>query len=81
VIAEITLPTGAALVSGDVRDNMGELEGRAYKPTLMSFWTDPCPTADRAVTEWVVKGKVGDEVNITARHDKAGVSRGTVILK
>jgi murein tripeptide amidase MpaA len=81
VIAEITLPTGAALVSGDVRDNMGELEGRAYKPTLMSFWTDPCPTADRAVTEWVVAAKVGEKVAITVRHDKAGVSRGTVILK
>jgi murein tripeptide amidase MpaA len=81
VIAELTLPAGAELVNGKVRGNMGELEGRAYKHTLMSFWTDTTPTADRAITEWMVKGKVGDEVNITARHDKAGAIHTKVVLK
>ncbi|MCA3059867.1 MAG: carboxypeptidase, partial [Rhodocyclaceae bacterium] len=69
------------LVNGKVRDNMGELEGRAYKHTLMSFWTDTTPTADRALMEWMVKGKAGDEVNITARHDKAGAIHTNVVLK
>ncbi len=57
VIAEITMPAGkrASLVSGKSRVMMGELEGRAYKHTLMSFWTDTAPTADRSVCEWVVK--------------------------
>jgi len=81
VIAEISLPAGVELVNGKVRDNMGELEGRAYKHTLMSFWTDTTPTADRALTEWMVKGRAGDEVNITARHDKAGAIHTKVVLK
>ncbi len=81
VIAEISLPNGASLVSGELRESVGELEGRAYKHTLMSFWTDTTPTADRAVAEWVVAGKAGDEISMTVRHDKAGTARGKVILK
>ncbi len=79
VIAEISLPETAVLVSGLSREMMGELEGRAYKHTLMSFWTDTSPTADRAVTKWVVKGR--GTVDIVARHDKAGVVRQQVVLK
>ena len=81
VIVEITLPKDGALVSGKARDNMGELEGRAYKHTLMSFWTDTTPTADRAVVEWVVRGKSGDEVCVLARHEKAGAARSKVVLQ
>lgn len=78
VVAEITLPDGALFVSGKSREMLGELEGRAYKHTLMSFWTDTSPTADRATCEWVIKGK--GEVSITARHDKAGCARKSVTL-
>jgi murein tripeptide amidase MpaA len=81
VITEITLPGGVELVNGKLRDNLGELEGRAYKHTLMSFWTDTAPTADRAITEWMVKGKAGEEVKLTVRHDKAGAIHTTVVLK
>ncbi len=81
VIAEITLPAGAALVDGKPRIPMGELEGRAYKHTLMSFWTDTTPTADRAIASWMVKGTAGDEVKITARHEKAGAVHTTVVLE
>jgi hypothetical protein len=69
------------MVSGKPRDSMGELEGRAYKHTLMSFWTDTTPTADRAVTEWVINAKAGDEIGVTVKHDKAGATRGKVVLK
>ncbi len=79
VIAEISLPDSAVLVSGLSREMLGELEGRAYKHTLMSFWTDTSPTADRVVTKWVVKGS--GTVDIVARHDKAGVVRQQVVLK
>jgi len=78
VVADISLPGGAELVSGKARQMLGELEGRAYKHTLMSFWTDTSPTADRVVCEWVVKGK--GEVNIVARHEKAGAVRTTLVL-
>lgn len=80
VIGEITLPEGAELVSGKLREFAGELEGRAYKHTLMSFWTDTTPTADRAKVEWVVKAPKGGSVEVVVRHDKAGVVRATVAL-
>jgi murein tripeptide amidase MpaA len=78
VIAEITIPESARLVAGRAREEAGELEGRAYKHTLMSFWTDTSPTADRAVIEWVVQGT--GSVTITARHDKAGSATATLKL-
>jgi murein tripeptide amidase MpaA len=72
VIGEIKLPEGATLVSGKLREVNGELEGRAYKHTLMSFWTDTTPTADRTKFVWVVKAAKGGEVSVVVRHEKAG---------
>jgi murein tripeptide amidase MpaA len=78
VIVDLTCGAGVELVNGKSRVTLGELEGRAYKHTLMSFWTDTAPTADRAVLECVLKGE--GEVQIEARHDKAGwVSKKIVI--
>jgi murein tripeptide amidase MpaA len=79
VIVDVGLPAGATLITGKTREVLGELEGRAYKHTLMSFWTDTSPTSDRAVFECVVKGS--GELKLTARHDKAGTVRATVVLK
>ncbi len=78
VVAEITLAAGQELVAGKAREMLGELEGRAYKHTLMSFWTDTAPTADRVVATWVVKG--GGEVKLTAAHEKAGVVRVGLVV-
>ena len=78
VMAEITLPANAKLLAGKSRLSLGELEGRAYKHTLMSFWTDTSPTSDRAITEWIVEGL--GEVSITVQHAKAGTARATVKL-
>lgn len=78
VVAEINLGKDMELAQGKAREMLGELEGRAYKHTLMSFWTDTSPTGDRAVFEWVVKGK--GRVQLIARHDKAGVVRADVTV-
>lgn len=80
VVAEIALPAGASLITGKPREMAGELEGRAYKHTLMSFWTDTAPTSDRCVVQWVVKGKQGDVVALDAHHDRAGRVRAAVTL-
>jgi murein tripeptide amidase MpaA len=80
VIGEISLPEGAELVSGELRKFASELEGRAYKHTLMSFWTDTTPTADRVKLEWVVKAPKGGVVSLVVRHDKAGLVRAEVAL-
>ena len=59
------LPAGATLVQGKRRDEHGQLEGRAYKHTGVSFWPDYNVTDDRVKVEWVVRGNKGDEVSVT----------------
>lgn len=81
VVGEITLPAGAELVSGTLREFAGELEGRAYKHTLMSFWTDTTPTADRLKLAWVVTAQKGSSVDVVMKHEKAGTVRTTIALK
>ena len=79
VVAEITLPEGAELVAGLPREQGPQLEGRAYKPVSSLGWTADV-TGDRAKFEWVVRAPSGSEVQLTARHDRAGVVRATVHL-
>jgi murein tripeptide amidase MpaA len=80
VMAEISLPQGASLVGGKRRVDAGQLEGKAYKHTGISFWPDLNVTDDRAKVEWVVKGNAGDTVDIVARHERAGALRVAVKL-
>ena len=80
VIAEIALPGGAELLQGKRREELGQLEGKAYKHTGVSFWPDHNVTDDRAKIEWMVRGRAGDEVKLTARHERAGTVRTTVKL-
>jgi hypothetical protein len=79
VIAEIELPKGASLESGKPREELGELEGRAYK-VVNPDETDE-GTNERVKVEWVVKAKKGTKVKLTAKHDRAGVVRVDVTLK
>jgi hypothetical protein len=72
VLAEISLPPGATLVSGKPREELGELEGWAYLHTGISFWPNKRVTAERAHCDWVVKAPAGSEVTIQAWHDRAG---------
>lgn len=79
VIAEIILPKGASLVSGKEREELGELEGRAYKTSFIDEANES--TSDRVKVEWVVKAKKGTKVKLMAKHDRAGVVRVELILK
>ncbi|HTI48715.1 MAG TPA: M14 family metallopeptidase [Casimicrobiaceae bacterium] len=80
VVAELDLPPGLALEAGKLRDEHGQLEGRAYKHTGVSFWPDYNVTDDRMKLEWVVRGPAAQSVAITARHERAGTVRTTVEL-
>ncbi|MFO1264983.1 MAG: M14 family metallopeptidase [Rhodoferax sp.] len=80
LVGEITLPEGASLASGAARIHAGELEGRAYKHTLVSFWTDTTPMGDRAKLEWVVRAPAGSAVSVEVRHEKAGAVRASLVL-
>ena len=66
--------------TASARDELGQLEGTAYKHTGVSFWPDYHITDDRMKVEWVVRGKAGSTVGLVARHEKAGVVRASVLL-
>lgn len=79
VVVEIELPEGASLETGKTRQDIGQLEGRAYKDAAVSVWNFD-PTDDRAKIEWTVRAAPGSALKITARHERAGTVRTEVRL-
>jgi len=80
LVCEIELPEGATLETGEPREELGQLEGRAYKPSIPFTYYPSDVTADRAKVEWVVRAPKGGTINLTARHEKAGTVFATVEL-
>jgi hypothetical protein len=79
VVAEIGLPDGATLAAGKAREELGQLEGRAYLTAAPLGWTANT-TDDRLKVEWVVVAPQGGEVRLLARHPRAGVVRAELSL-
>ena len=77
VVCEIGLPEGATLETGKPREELGQLEGRAYKPAAPDA-SDA--TEDRAKVEWVVHAPDGGTVKLTAHHERAGAVIAKVAL-
>ncbi len=65
--------------SGKEREELGELEGRAYKPVMPDETEEG--TTERLKVEWVVNAKKGTKIRLMAKHSRAGVVRAEVILK
>ena len=80
LVVHVGVPEGATLASGKVREEFGQLEGRAYKHTGVSFWPDYNITDDRMKLEWVVQGRRGQVIELEARHERAGTVRASVTL-
>ncbi len=78
VICEIELPKGATLESGKKREELGQLEGRAYKEAFLNEEQEG--TQDRLKVEWVIRAPKGGTVKLTARHERAGTVRAEVLL-
>lgn len=78
VICELELPEDAVLVSGKMREEYAQLEGKAYKTAIVDEFDEG--TTDRLKVEWVIKAPKGGDVKITARHDRAGTVRVEVKL-
>lgn len=79
VEARIVVPadTGASLVSGVTRVELGQLTGRAAKRNAL-YSSDP--TTDWAKAEWIVRAAAGTTVRLEARHPRAGRVRVEVTL-
>ncbi|MFO1250664.1 MAG: M14 family metallopeptidase [Inhella sp.] len=83
VVFEIQLPQGdphIELISGKPRVVGPQLEGHAPKSSPHHFVPSKEVTADRAVTEWLVRAPRGTRLLLTARHERAGVVRTELVL-
>ena len=79
VVVEIELPEGATLKSGKARQEVGQLEGKAYKGVSPYGWSADA-TTERAKVEWIVTAQAGTVVKLTARHERAGTVRTEITL-
>ena len=77
LVCEIELPKGAKLETGKPREELGQLEGRAYKEATLGSEG----TSDRLKVEWIVRASKGGKVKVIARHERAGVMRAELELK
>ncbi len=80
VVCEIEIPEDATLETGKLREELGQLEGRAYKPTAPSAFQALDATDDRAKVEWVVRAPSGGMIKLTARHERAGAVVTELVL-
>lgn len=75
---DLTLPEEAILVTGKKKTLLGQLAGRDQKPTAPIWGGDA--TAERAKVEWVIQAAAGTEIEIVAKHRRAGTVRATITL-
>jgi murein tripeptide amidase MpaA len=80
LVCEIELPEGAVLEAGKAREELGQLGGRAYKPSIHFVYYPSDVPEERAKVEWVVRAPQGSSVKLTARHERAGTVQTTVKL-
>jgi len=79
VVVELELPDGAELKLGRQREEVSQLEGRAYDECSPYGWGSDS-TSERLKAEWVVSAPGGGVLKATARHERAGTVRAEVIL-
>ena len=77
LVCEIELPKGAKLEMGKPREELGQLDGRAYKEATLGSEG----TSDRLKVEWIVRAPKGGKVKVIVRHERAGVVRMELELK
>jgi len=77
--AEITLPEGGRVIGGEKKVELGQLQGRVHRRSLL-WWASDDATNDRAKVEWVVGAPAGSAVMVEARHQRAGMVRRELTL-
>ena len=65
--AEITLPDGGKVIGGERKVELGQLDGRVNRRSLL-WWVSNDATSDRAKVEWVVEAPAGSTATVEARH-------------
>ena len=75
---ELTLPGGAALVSGKLKQEIGHLEGRSNK--LEVSYNGDSPTDNRGKAEWLIRVPQGGFLTLSAVAERGGTIRRTIAL-
>jgi hypothetical protein len=78
--AEITLPDGATLLTGEGVERLGQLEGRSGTLSSTTWWGHDPGTPDLTAVEWMVQAPAGSVAAVTARHPRAGTARAEIRL-
>ncbi len=76
LVAELAAPEGVRIVDGPARRQLDQLEGRA----AMRFSAAVDGTPDRALVTWVVEAPPGTEIELVARHPRAGTVHERITL-
>jgi hypothetical protein len=77
--AELTVPDGARILSAQPKVELGQLDGRVHRRSLI-WWDSDDATSDRAKVEWVVEAPAGSTLQVEARHQRAGTVRQELTL-
>jgi len=75
---ELTLPEGAVLVSGKLKQEIGYLEGRSNK--LEVSYDGDSPTDNRGKAEWLIRAPQGGALTLCAIAERGGTIRRTIAL-
>jgi murein tripeptide amidase MpaA len=77
---ELDLPDEAKVVGGEVKTEVGQLQGRVHKRST-TWWGNDDSTSDLAKLEWVIEAPSGTEIGLTAKHPRAGTVRRRLELQ
>ncbi len=77
---ELDLPDRARVIGGEVKTEVGQLQGRVHKRST-TWWGNDESTNDLAKLEWVIEAPAGTEIGLVARHPRAGTVRRRVTLQ
>ena len=80
VKAELGLPAGAKLATGERTQDAGQLAGRSEQRSTATWWGYEPGTPDRALVEWTVTAPLGTELTVTVSHPRAGTAAGSIVL-
>lgn len=80
---QIVLPltasiSGATVLEGSTRAQLGQLDGRVRFRVSGDAKSDGTP--DRISHTWLVTGRSGDKVTVTAQHQRAGSASASIVL-
>ncbi|MFP3874987.1 MAG: M14 family metallopeptidase [Thiohalophilus sp.] len=83
VRCRLQLPDNTELISGQIDQQLGQLEGRAHKPDSPFSWSGQVsdPTDDRIKVSWIIRAEQHTALVLEVSHDHAGRIRRELVLE